>query len=78
MPECPKCGKNLKRVHRKLTDKLIGVVVSVTRYRCQSHNCDWEGLLRNRSKPLYWTPLIWIAVILGAIFLGQLIVKMGR
>lgn len=42
--ECPRCGGKLHRVHRRFFDRLVSVYVPVARYRCQDHNCRWNGL----------------------------------
>jgi uncharacterized protein with PIN domain len=39
---CPKCKRDLERINRTLIDKVIGVVISVRRYKCMG--CFWEGV----------------------------------
>ena len=40
---CPRCGGELKRVHRNFIDRAISIFVSVRRYRCANHECGWSG-----------------------------------
>lgn len=41
---CPRCGGEIHRVHRRLRDRIIGVLVPARRYRCSNRECRWEGL----------------------------------
>jgi hypothetical protein len=45
-PHCPLCYGSLYRLPRRLSDRLISVVVPVRRYCCFSNDCGWEGRLR--------------------------------
>lgn len=54
---CPRCGKELHRVHRASGDRLIGFFLPMRRYLCTSTDCGWTGLriytttrARRRSK----------------------------
>ena len=49
---CPQCGGPAARVSRKLTDRMLSVVMPVKRYRCFDLNCNWEGLLMSRRRPV--------------------------
>ncbi len=43
---CPECGRDLVRVQRHLSDRLLSVFWPRQRYRCRMHDCNWEGCLR--------------------------------
>ena len=47
--QCPKCGRDLHRVHRRGLDHLISAFVTVRRYRCSNRECDWHGLRVGRG-----------------------------
>lgn len=49
---CPNCGRtDMKRVHRRFTDRLLGVLgFPVRRYICD--NCGWVGSRIDRSRLL--------------------------
>jgi hypothetical protein len=40
---CPICGANLRRLHRRWSDRLLSLLVPVGRYHCRNTECDWEG-----------------------------------
>jgi hypothetical protein len=44
---CPECRSSVVRVHRRLIDLLIGVliVMPLRRYQCRNRNCNWHGNL---------------------------------
>jgi hypothetical protein len=42
--ECPRCGGELRRIHRRRTDRLLSLYVPVQRYQCANHDCRWQGL----------------------------------
>ncbi len=42
--QCPECGSDLHRVHRRKLDHLINAFVPVRRYRCSNRECGWRGL----------------------------------
>jgi hypothetical protein len=48
--ECPRCGDELHRVHRNLTDRILGrtFLPHARRYRCANSECNWTGLRRYR------------------------------
>ncbi len=48
--ECPRCGKELHRIHRHRLDRLLNLLVPVRRYRCKDRECGWQGLRVGRSK----------------------------
>jgi hypothetical protein len=43
---CPRCQGETFRVERGLIDLLISRFSPVHRYRCDSRQCDWTGLVR--------------------------------
>ena len=44
--QCPRCGNtNLRRIHRRLLDRLQSCVRPVYRFRCTHPGCSWEGTL---------------------------------
>jgi predicted RNA-binding Zn-ribbon protein involved in translation (DUF1610 family) len=44
--KCPWCGGvKLKRIPRRFIDRLISVISSQRRFRCESLGCGWEGNL---------------------------------
>jgi hypothetical protein len=50
-PQCPKCGTELGRIHRRALDRLVDKYVPVARYRCRNRDCRWHGL-RVRRDPI--------------------------
>lgn len=45
---CPMCSGNTERVARRFLDRLLSLFMPVSRYRCRSAACTWEGALRPR------------------------------
>jgi len=43
---CPRCNGAAYRVPRRLVDRLMSRFVGISRYRCRSTDCGWEGNLR--------------------------------
>ena len=43
---CPRCHDAAARVPRRLADLLLRMVMTISRYRCRSVGCGWEGNLR--------------------------------
>ncbi len=41
---CPACGGEIRRIHRRPTDRWISLYVPVRRYRCSARQCAWSGL----------------------------------
>lgn len=52
---CPKCGGNIKRISKKLPDRLYAAatlgILPLRRYKCEV--CFWEGLRWNTEKSFY-------------------------
>ena len=47
---CPKCGRELKRLHRTSTDRMLNVFIpNLRRYSCSSPTCTWKGLVVSKS-----------------------------
>ena len=46
-PNCPHCGHPLRRIRRRLVDRLLSVAYPVRRYQCQRVRCGWEGNLHH-------------------------------
>ena len=42
---CPRCHGPVKRIHRRLPERLLSLFHSVRRYRCPSESCGWRGLI---------------------------------
>lgn len=42
--KCPRCGSDLRRIHRRFLDRLLSLFVPVRRYRCRNRDCWWCGL----------------------------------
>ncbi len=49
---CPRCKGSAYRVPRRLVDWLMSRFVWISRYRCRSMVCGWEGNLRVSRRPL--------------------------
>lgn len=48
--ECPRCGGELARIHRRWPDRVLSLFVPIRRYQCQNQECTWRGLRVYRSK----------------------------
>ena len=51
--ECPECGGEIHRVHRRTRDYLISLFMPVRRYSCSNSECRWRGirLVPGSSRP---------------------------
>jgi len=45
---CPRCSGRVYRIPRRVVDLLSSMFISVSRYRCRSMECGWEGNLRSK------------------------------
>lgn len=47
---CPKCKNDdcLHRIHRRFLDRLLSILVPVSRYHC--YYCNWQGTLPQKIK----------------------------
>jgi hypothetical protein len=44
---CPKCGAQIKRIHRSRVDRVISVFVpNLRRYACKDSTCKWSALVK--------------------------------
>ncbi len=41
---CPRCKSDLHRIHRRTSDRLLGLFIPLRRYRCSNRECGWSGL----------------------------------
>lgn len=74
MPYCPKCGGNLRHIHRRPIDKLYCYCVPVKRYRCRNIKCEWEGNLRDgHKKKLVPGWVAWVSLVGGAVLIGKVL-----
>jgi len=48
---CPKCGAPLRRVRRRIGDRVLSLFWPLRRYRCQDVLCRWEGNLSVKRTP---------------------------
>lgn len=49
---CPLCNSPASRVPRRFIDLIMSMFIQVSRYRCRSMDCGWEGNLRVKRHPL--------------------------
>lgn len=73
MPECPKCGSKLGRIHRRPVDRFYSLINPIIRYRCRNIKCHWEGNMRDPSQTLTkkrQNIFLWAAILVGAIGFG--------
>lgn len=47
--DCPRCGGEVKRVHRRTHEAQTLSGSGLRRYRCDSEGCGWQGLLSRAS-----------------------------
>lgn len=47
--QCPRCGSELSRIHRRSSDRVLGIFVPLRRYRCKNSECGWQGRRVYRS-----------------------------
>ena len=80
--ECPRCGREVRRVHRTAEETLPGS--GLRRYRCEAEVCGWQGLLvRSTSQPSgrqrqapdserwrMWAVAVVVLVLLGLVSAG--------
>jgi len=74
---CPHCNGPVRRIHRRLPERLLSLFHDVRRYRCPSESCGWRGLL-GAPKASLWSsaarrPTVWaiagvLALLLVAAF----------
>ena len=49
---CPRCRGPAIRVPRRFVDLLTSMFITVSRFRCKSKDCGWEGNVRVKRHPL--------------------------
>lgn len=47
--QCPRCGSDLHRIHRRWHHRLLNLVIPIRRYRCKDPACGWHGLRVKRK-----------------------------
>jgi hypothetical protein len=49
---CPKCGSDLRRIHRTTWDRFLSrtLLRDARRYRCKNPACGWSGLREKRDE----------------------------
>ena len=47
--DCPRCGAELRRVHRRSHEAHTLSGSGLRRYRCGSEGCGWQGLLTRQN-----------------------------
>lgn len=45
---CPLCQGAVHHIPRRWIDRLLSIVMPVSRYRCATMRCQWEGNLRGK------------------------------
>lgn len=44
---CPLCNGHVTRIHRRLIDRIVSLVLPVQRYQC--HDCQWQGNINRQA-----------------------------
>lgn len=47
--QCPRCGGDLHRIHRRWYHRLLNLVIPSRRYGCKNPACGWRGLRVKRT-----------------------------
>ena len=82
--DCPRCGGEVKRVHRRTHETQTLSGSGLRRYRCEAEGCGWQGLLarqasRTESRPplphlserwQMWAVAVVVLVLLGLVSAG--------
>jgi|GEM_PF-2308743 len=82
--DCPRCGGEVKRVHRRTHEAQTLSGSGLRRYRCEAEGCGWQGLLarqasRTQSQPALppvserwrlWAVAVVVLVLLGLVSAG--------
>jgi len=53
---CPVCGSSVRRVPRRLLDRVVNLLWEVKRFRCANAMCGWEGNVRMKPHHFSRTP----------------------
>lgn len=46
---CPACASYATRIHRRLIDRVISLIIPVHRYRCHNYQCQWQGNVKQNA-----------------------------
>ncbi len=82
--DCPRCGGEVRRVHRRTHEAQTLSGSGLRRYRCEAEGCGWQGLLarqasRTQSRPSLppllerwrlWAVAVVVLVLLGLVSAG--------
>ena len=82
--DCPRCGGEVKRVHRRMHETQTLSGSGLRRYRCEAEGCGWQGLLARQASsaqsrpPLQpvseswrmWAVAVVVLVLLGLVSAG--------
>ena len=82
--DCPRCGCEVKRVHRSTQETQTLSGSGLRRYRCEAEGCGWRGLLarpttqpggRQPQTPVserwrHWAVAVVVLVLLGLVSAG--------
>lgn len=44
--KCPNCACYATRIHRRLIDRALSMLIPVHRYKCHNYLCQWQGNVR--------------------------------
>ena len=76
---CPKCRGEVRRVHRRVRDRILNLVKPVRRYRCRNSHCRWEGDIfdgqKTKAKKSVNRVALGIAVAVSVLVLGTCSIK---
>lgn len=70
--DCPLCGGPVRRVRRRLLDRLPALLQRTRRYRCRNVDCRWEGTLSTGLNPTSVRFARW-SLLLAAVLVAALI-----
>jgi hypothetical protein len=68
LKHCPRCRGEVRRVHRRLSDRVVNLVRPIHRYRCKSSHCRWEGNIDDKRPGKSKKPLPKFTVVLLVTF----------
>ena len=82
--DCPRCGGEVKRVHRRTHETQTLSGSGLRRYRCEAEGCGWQGLLARQTSRTQsrlpsptmserwrtWAVAVVVAVLLGLVSAG--------
>ena len=82
--DCPRCGGEVKRVHRRTHEAQTLSGSGLRRYRCEVEGCGWQGLLARQASRTHsrlalpplterwrtWAVAVVVLVLLGLVSAG--------